>query len=197
MSWVNTMLDIGIIGMQASQKNKLEQLQRQNAEAALIEALLRALRDEIFRYKQAADEVLKLESNDPKSAAAGMKILFLQLQDFGLTPDMFPDISDKEYVATTTKSIRDNAKRLEGSLSTEDQAEVDTVVDAAMNLPGYNYYIQHHEVVNVYRQSLPIYDELKTRNNGCVAISVIFGSLVFLPMIFSWHWNCMRWADKH
>lgn len=168
MSWVNTVLDIGILSMQASQKHKLDQMQSQQVEAAFKETLVQALREYIFKYKQAADEVLQAEEQNPLVAAGAMRVLEARLIDFGIAPEMFPEISDKEYVASTMKHIRENAARMTNALAVEEQTAVSNVVDAAQKLPEYNYYLENRDDVLKYSEAQKAYNSLKFINNGCV-----------------------------
>jgi len=196
MSWMNTLLDIGIMGMQANQSQKLHQLQQQQAGAAAVQALIQALRDEIFKYKQAADEVLAMEVSDPKAAVVAMRILYIKLQEFGVTPDIFPELSDKEYAASTIKLIQGNSERLMADFPEEEQSEIEQIASAVLNLPKYKYYIENFDNAQKYRNALANYKKYKTLNSGCLSwfvgywvLSIIgaisFGAGMGIATVFS------------
>lgn len=179
MSWLNTLLDVGIISMQLSQRSKLEQLQQGQAAETLVRVVIQALREEIFKYRQAAEEILVLERKDPKVAAAAMKILFLRLKNLRLSADLFPEISDKEYFAATNRLIRENSTRLIRRLVPAEQKEVNRVAAVADALSDLTYYLEKYQDAQKYRQALLTIERLKTLNHGCVTISLVL-TLMFV-----------------
>lgn len=187
LSWVNTLLDVGIISMQISQRQKLEQLQQQNAEAKLIQAIVEALRNEIFKYRETAKVILGLETQTPKVAAAAMLILNARLQKLDVNPQMFPHLSDKEYVADTIRIIESEGERLLRQLNASQKREVASIVKAATSLPDYSFYIENYEPVKKYKEAVTDYNKLKGINSGCLKSVVFLGLLVTLPgfMAFS------------
>lgn len=164
MSWLNTLLDVASLGVQVSQASKLSQLQAQHGDAAVIQTLGLALRSEIFKYKFAADEVLALEATDQRAAACALEILHRRLQQAGISPDLFPDLADKEYAATTQRTIRDHRNRLMAQLSPADQSLVQEVATVALNLPRLHYLLDYHGEIDEYRAIYPSYLDLKQRN---------------------------------
>jgi hypothetical protein len=172
MGWLNTLLDVGILAGQWSSMNKLETLKQQGAEAAMVQAVLRELRNQIFNYKQSAEEIVGAEVQNPKRAAGAMKLLGLQLKESGITPELFIDLSDKEYVAATTRFIRDNGNRMLGSLPVDQQAEVNAFAAAAIRLPDYDYYLSNYDDGYRYRAALPDAQKYGIAQNGCIALLV-------------------------
>src|SRR5690606_35725834 len=90
---------------------KLKELQMQGAAIALIEALIKELRNQIFNFKQTAEAILVNEAETPVIAAGAMKLLERRLLESGITPDVFQEITDKEYTATVIRLIRENSDR--------------------------------------------------------------------------------------
>jgi hypothetical protein len=164
MGWLNTLLDAGILAAQVSSMSKLETMKKQGAEAATLQAILTEIRRQIFNYKQEAEEILSFAEAFPKQAAAGMKLLELRLQSSGITPDLFPDLNDKEYAAATARFIRDQYRRLFALLSATEQTEVKTVVSTVSNLQDYTYYLKHYQKAQTYRASLQVYKQLEPYN---------------------------------
>jgi hypothetical protein len=161
MGWLDTMLDVGIIGMQINQRHQLEQLQAQHASAVLLQKIVQALKDEIFKYKKMAEEILEMEPQHLKATAGAMELLHLRLQDFGVTPDMFPEISDKEYVSATIKFIRDNRNRLIHLLPPAEQKEIEGLVTTTSKLSEYSYYLNNYSHVQKYQELSEKYKKRK------------------------------------
>lgn len=182
MSWVNTLLDIGILSMQVNQKQKLEQLQSRQIEAAMMQTVVQALREYIFKFKQAAEEIVRAENQNPLVAAGAIRILEARLLDFGIAPEMFPDLSDKEYVASTIRLIRDNSNRMTKALPVSDQEVISQVVEASLHLPEYNYYVDTYQKVQKYQEAKKSYKSLEALNSGCLMTVVwlfLFGFTAF------------------
>jgi hypothetical protein len=186
MSWVNTLLDVGIIGLQMNQRSQLQQLQKQNADSAALQMIVQALREEIFKYKQATDGILALEAKDPKVAAGAMRLLEVRLDEFGLTPEMFPDLADKEYVASTTKLIHQNSHRMVSTLPEEDQKEIEDIATDALMQPRYAYYIENYNTVKKYREADKVVEELSSYNNTCLMNLVPFVLIFLIPFLCAW-----------
>ena len=123
MGWLDIAFDAAMLSTQISQRNKLQQLQQQHAEAAVIQAVVLALRQEIFKFKQTAEEIVALAATYPKQAAGALEILQRRFQQAGLTPDLFPELGDKEYVAATTRYLREQCQRLLAQLPPADRLE--------------------------------------------------------------------------
>ena len=132
MGWLDIAFDAAMLGTQISQRNKLQQLQQQHADVAAIQAVVLVLRREIFKFKQTGEEIVALAVTYPKQAAGALELLYQRFQQAGLIPDLFPELGDKEYVATATRYLRDQRERLFAQLAPADQLEVKNVASAAM-----------------------------------------------------------------
>lgn len=157
MSWWDV-IEVGLgaanLAANASNAQKLEQMRRQGAAVALMEAIVKELRNQIFKYKQTAEEILAMEAKSPKIAAAAMRLLELRFDDSGITPDLFNELGDKDYVANVMRTIRENSGRLMEKLMVEERVDVNAVIDKVKRLPDYAYYLDHHEKVHAYQEAL-------------------------------------------
>ena len=168
MSWVNTLLDTASLGVNIANAGKLAQLREQGATAGMVEAIVKELRNQIFNYKQKADHILEREGELPPKIIAGMmKLLETRLNESGIAPDWFPELSDKEYAATTFRLIHDNSERLFSQILSSEQAEVDQMIIAVNELPDYSYYLEHFKDGQELAEVAQIRDELASRN-GCL-----------------------------
>jgi hypothetical protein len=172
MSWLK-MLDIGLDVANAfiSEHNatKLKELQMQGATAAFIEAIIKELRNQIFNYKQTAETILANETESPVIAAGAMKLLERRLADSGITPEVFQEITDKEYTATVIRLIRENSDRMFRRLSEGDRTEVARVASVASRLQDYNFYVDNYQKGKDLQKATEVIRTYKNRQ-GCLPI---------------------------
>src|SRR5688572_3332055 len=100
MSWIKMVLDVASLGVEIANTQKLEQLRRQGIVNTFTQNVIRELRDQIFNYKQMAESILTTEATSPKQASGAIKILEARFNTSGITPDLFSELSDKDYVAS-------------------------------------------------------------------------------------------------
>ena len=184
MSKLGLLLDVVDIGISVSNYNQLQQMRGSQDAAAKVHAIIQLAREMAFKFNQETKEILGLEAINPKMAAARMNLLELYLQDMGLSPELFLELSDKEYMASTATTIRNNRARLWQMLAPGEQHEVHQAVDAVLNQPDYAYYLEHYDLVQNYRHELPIYERLKAYNSGCLLLILICISPIVLSFVF-------------
>jgi hypothetical protein len=185
MGWLDAIgvgLDIANIAISSSNAERLEELRRQGAAMALIQAIVKELRDQIFNFKQTAEVILANESKSPKITAGAMKVLELRLQQSGIAPDLFQELGDKEYTASAIRLIRDNSSRLVGQLSLEEQTEVHRMASAASRLPDYNFYLSVYKDAKRLEEAQQIVAQYGGRNS---CLMKIIGILIIWPGFFT------------
>ena len=164
------------------------EMQRQGATADSMRALTSVLRDQIFRYKQTAEALLAGEAKSPKVAAGSMKFLEVNLDESQISPSLFLELGDKEYCVNTTQLIRENSARMFGQLTSDEQAEVGRVIEAASRKPDYEYYLANYDSYQSMKAVEPTYNQLASRNTcGAKMWYVLWGMLgwgiAVFPMI--------------
>ena len=154
------------------------EMQRQGATADSMRALTSVLRDQIFRYKQTAEAILAGEAKSPKIAAGSMKFLEINLDESQISPSLFLELGDKEYCVNTTRLIRENSARMFGQLTSDEQAEVGRVIEAASRKPDYEYYLANYDSYQSMKAVEPTYNQLASRNTcGAKMWYVLWGKL--------------------
>jgi hypothetical protein len=170
MGWLDTVLDVAGLAMDVANYNKLNQLKQQQGQTAqytqYIEALLREMRNEVFRFHQAAEEILAREDDSPRVAAAAIALLEIRLQASPLSPDLFIELGDKNYVASTFRQIHESKRRLFNQLSHEEQAEVNQIAAKSIAMEDADYYIDHYHSAQQLREAQMTVTELAGRNSG-------------------------------
>jgi hypothetical protein len=146
MGWgdvISIGLGLGNIAINAGNANTLQEMKMQQAGEALYRDFINVMRNGMFNLKQTAEDVLASEATEPLKAAGAMRILDRQLTATSLTPDLFPEFADKDYVSKVIKLIRENSYRMYTNLDKPRQAQVDQLVEHVSRLPDYRYYLQN------------------------------------------------------
>lgn len=172
MSWLKAIgigLDLADAYIAEQNAKKLKELQMQGAAIALIEALIKELRNQIFNFKQTAEAILVNEAETPVIAAGAMKLLERRLSESGITPDVFQEITDKEYTATVIRLIRENSDRMLRGLSKEEQAEINHVASVASRLQDYEFYVENYQKGKELQKATEVITTYKNRQ-GCLPI---------------------------
>lgn len=183
MGWLDTVLSAASAGASLYNVSQLQTLRQQGAQAALIQAMLAHLRDQIFQFKQMTEYGLAQEAQSVKRAAGIISIVASRLDDSGITPELFPNLGDKEYAMQTIRLIGENRRRLLGLLSRDEQAEISLVVSAADRLPDYNYYAENYNDGRRLADAENAVTQYAGRN-GCLAqIGLLAYAFVGIPAI--------------
>ncbi|MEI2692597.1 MAG: hypothetical protein V9H69_23885 [Anaerolineae bacterium] len=188
MGWldvINVGLNLGNAAISAGNAAKLEEMRRQGATTEAMLAITAILRDQIFRYKQTAEAILSSEGKSPKIAAASMKFLELNLDRSSIRPDLFLELSDKEYCAKTTRLIHENSVRMFGQLSPTEQLEIGRVVEAADRKPDYEYYLANYANYQAYNAVKPTYNSLASKNSCGAKMMYLVWVAVGLAIMFT------------
>lgn len=177
MSWFSIALDIAHLSLAYEHSKKLDNLQKQGAKRALIEAAIKELRDQIFHFNQATESVINIREENPRRAAIMMKIVEKNLDESFIHPDLFSEISDKEYVASTIRWVRESSYQMLSAFPAREQALINATADAACKLPDYQFYLDNYEDGKSLRMALETIQG-KGSSYGCFVKSGIFLMIV-------------------
>jgi len=178
MSTLKTLLTVANIGISAANYGRLQELQEEQGQAQSVAMLVQLAKDMLFNFKQAADDAIANGSVNPKLSTARLQMLNLGLSEMGITPQVFPDLADKEYAAITQKYITTNYEQLMAQLPAEEKREVQTAIQAVQQYQDAEYYLTHYDSVEDYQQAKPVYEQLSSRNGCLMTIGII---LLFYP----------------
>jgi hypothetical protein len=133
--WLHAGLEIATYAKaQRAQKDLAEMKTASEMEEAR-RALLEAMRSFIFdisRDIQLAEEQL---TEFPQQVYIVSSSLDWRLSESGLTPDVFPDFHDKEYVLKTEKKIKEVSEKSREKLTSEKIREADQAVQYIAEIP--------------------------------------------------------------
>lgn len=151
MSVLGTLLDVASLSVEIAMAQQLEEMQRQGATAANMRVLANHLKDQIFKYNESYKNIVAQAPVAPLQAAGALRLLQIRLNESGLSPDLFTELSDKEYVSMTFRQIKDKIAELTTALGPEDQASLEALVSKVSRLPDYNYYIENYDLAEEYK----------------------------------------------
>jgi hypothetical protein len=164
------LLDAASITTEMTMVGQLENMRQKGAVQAVMQKILAALRDWIFKYNEASKNVLDLEKKDPKQAAGAMRLLEYRLKKSGINPDWFFELGDKSYVSDTYRSIKDHVDRLNHKISDDENKEVQAFFEKVYRLEDYNYYLANYARLLQYRSALP---KSKFLSSGARTIGIV------------------------
>jgi ribosomal protein S27E len=195
MGWFNTMLNVATAASSAYSASQLHAMRKQQAEAALIQAVLAHLREQIFRLKQMAESALSLEAESPKLAAGALSVVELHLHNSGITPDLFPDLADKEYAMQTVRLVVNHKRRLMAQLTPAEQAEVQQLVAVAQRMPDYNYYLENYDDSRRLAEATDTVTRYASRNSCSAQIGLLTYGFVGILIIMTLFANLFSGGD--
>lgn len=171
--WVHAGLEVATYAQARKARQNAEMIQADLQTAAAIaarkeaqEALIKAMRNFIFevhRDIQRAEEHIR---SFPQQAFIVAKSLEWKLKDSGLTPEVFPEFSDKDYVYNTQKKINavisESASRL--SEAQVDQAE--SAVKCLVEMPLLQEAIQAKSSLEQIQATEEEWKAVEAQKNG-------------------------------
>jgi hypothetical protein len=178
MGKLDTFLSFVDVGLNVAQIGQLEQLKRQGMASALRESLLKQLRDMIFTFKQKAETILRFEDQDKLRTACALQLLQNELDETGISPELFPELLDKEYVANTIRLIRENNSRLLSYLSPEEIDSISNIVRISDQLEEHSFYVGNYDNYKKLQNSKKSLEDAKGKRN--LAFIAFFCLMFFL-----------------
>ncbi|MCA9981351.1 MAG: hypothetical protein KDD89_10970 [Anaerolineales bacterium] len=185
MDALNLGLGMANAAANAHSAAKLEEMRQQGAEAALMQELIKYLRNEIFNFKKSAEAILEAEDVEPKVRVGALKLLEARLEQSGIEPTLFVELADKEYASDTIKLIQSNSSQLFLALSPPEQKETEQAVEAVMQLSEYEFYLENHDDFEEISRAKEVYDLYKTRHGCLMSMVILFGGFMILSILCS------------
>jgi lipopolysaccharide biosynthesis glycosyltransferase len=132
---MSSWLDLINVGLNAAHSHQIrkaqEQLQQMEAdavEAALRQQVLEIMRNFVFEIAQDIKALEEHLETAPQQVYIVAHALRWRLQDMGITPDLFPEFRDKEYVQQTQTKIRYAIQESKTMLTADQRKEADKAV---------------------------------------------------------------------
>lgn len=130
--WLD-LIGIGIDVAQSHQiykaREELGQLQAGAQAEAARKLILEMMRNFVFEIVQDIKALEDHMQTSPQQVYVVARALEWRLQDSGISPDIFPEFGDKEYVQQAFTRIRSATQQSRGQLSDEQFAQAETAVN--------------------------------------------------------------------
>ena len=123
MSWLRTIVDVADLAVGVNNAVQLSRMQEMGQQVQAVEALRSVMREYIFRMNEAKEDLLLYKKQKPIAVVAGLYYLEAEIDSSPVKPEIFEDISDKEYISSTVRSIRQERMGLL-ELFTEEQHDL-------------------------------------------------------------------------
>jgi len=200
MGWgdvISIGLGLGNLAVNSSNAATLQQMKLQQANEALYREFIGLMRNGMFNLKQTAESVLAGEEELPLKAAGAMRILDYKLSSSGITPDLFTELSDKEYAAATAKLINSNSNRMYAALDIDGKQKADRLVEHLQRLADLQYYVEHADGASRLQatKSAAGVDNNTQKKWGLIAIGLILfsGLLMMVSAELGMLTSCVGW----
>jgi hypothetical protein len=156
MSRIDTVVNVANLGFNIANFSQLRGIRNQAENQALQQELLKQLRSAVFNIKQAASQ---LEKEKPIAQAAALTVLLREITDYNISPDLFPDFQDKEYVLSVIGSVSDQQVKVMARLDSRGENILKIFKDIYFQMPDMEYYVLHHASAGQYNQAVTSNDK--------------------------------------
>lgn len=123
MSWLRAIVDVADLAVGVNNAVQLGKMQEMGQQVQAVDALRAVMREYIFKMNEAKEDLLMYRKRSPIAVVAGLYHLEAEIDDSPVKPEIFDDISDKEYISSTLRSIRQERMGLV-EYFTEDQHDL-------------------------------------------------------------------------
>ena len=153
MGWFELIFTAGEIGIEYAQFQKIKEVSQLQTYGMVAETIQIVLRNYIFNINNAKEDLLPYIKTNPSAVAAGLRSLELELDNSGVTPALFFQLTDKEYWATTQRNIRQTIFEIETSLTTEQKSAVESAAIARLQIEDLTFIVQTYDSVQTVSEA--------------------------------------------
>jgi len=199
--WLD-LIGIGIDVAQSHQiykaREELQQLQAGAEEAALHKAVLEMMRNFVFEIAQDIKALEDKMQTAPQQVYVVARALEWRLQDSGISPDIFSEFNDKEYVQQTFTKIRTAVQQSKALLSQEQLTQAETAVGYIAESGLLNQAIETKSAFEELQSTEPEWNRLSKQAGkassmktlGCLGLFLTFSVvpvsiLIVVSLIYS------------
>ena len=163
LDWINFGLGMASATASVSNARRLEQMQREGAEAAVIQALLSALRDLVFDSRAKLKVIEPLMESDPLPVFAMARTVEWRLTALGIEPSLFPEFRDKEYVQETLDQLAQIEKGTYGRMTPEQRQQAEDCALALYEMPLLDKAVASETAREAFKATDSEWSSLTTR----------------------------------
>jgi uncharacterized membrane protein len=123
-----------------------------NATPEEVLALVRAIRDQVFHFRQTAEALVAKVDRSPRLCAGVLLLIEQRLRYAQVSYELFDEIADKEFVVETQRYISTHTSRLLQAIAPFELTEVLDMVYAYEQIDDLKYFIEHIDTVQAVAQ---------------------------------------------
>lgn len=135
LDWINFGLNVATVSATMSNAAQLDQLRREGATAAAIQAILTELRNLVFDSREKLKIIEPLMESDPLPVFAMARTVEWRFSTLGIVPALFPEFRDKEYVQETLDQLERIEKGTYGRMTPEQRQQAEDTALALHEMP--------------------------------------------------------------
>lgn len=187
MGWLDV-LNLGVDIYQTVQlisiKNQVSALQSGALAESLSRELITALKNAVFSVNKDL-KVIQTEVNHfPKETYVVAKILEWRIAFFGITPNVFPELSDKDYAENVIQGIREVKLLSSQQLDSETIRRADAVSERIIELPQLDEWIALTQKKTQSSNLTHQIEEAKSRKSILKLLSIVsFAASIILAIV--------------
>jgi hypothetical protein len=127
-NWLHTGLQVATLAKAYSAESQLSEMKAVAEVEAARQALLEAIRNFIFDISRNVQIVEEQIKNSPQQVYIVLKALEVKLAESGVSPEIFPDLQDKEYCFKTQQKLTKLASQAKETLTQSQITEAETAL---------------------------------------------------------------------
>jgi hypothetical protein len=184
-SWLD-LINVGLNAAQSAQihqaQEQLQRMEAEAAEAALREQVLEVMRNYIFEIAQDIKALEEQLQQAPQQVYVVAHALRWRLENLGVTPEIFSEFADKEYVQQTQTKIRSAIQQSQTMMTAEQHTQADQAVRFIKQSDLLQDAIEAESAKENLQASEPEWEALKKKLNstqgkkalGCLGLVMVF-----------------------
>jgi hypothetical protein len=141
MGWFEILslgLDVVQIGVLSQQSSTLKGMNERQLAGALQKEILEIFKNLVFASNKSAEALTEQLEHEAQKVYVLARLLQFRLANYNITPDIFPEFGDKEYVSQTQKTISALIKESQLKLDETELQDAEACVETVKQMPGLN-----------------------------------------------------------
>lgn len=147
LDWLNLGLNVVDTAISLNNSKKISQLQAQGASEAIVQAVLNELRQLIFDSREKLKAIEPHAQDHPLAAFTLASLIGWRFESIGLTPRMFPEFRDKEFVSETLAQVNRLLTTTQSRLSPDELARGKETTQSMIEMSLLRKAVSHQEIV--------------------------------------------------
>lgn len=158
----NVAMNISQSAQLAEQRTRLEGLRGQAAAEALRQRLIETMRNFVFASGEQLKVLAEYKEEASQAVFAAASIMAWKFRAGGVTPEVFPEFRDKEYVQEVRSRLQDTLEDAQSRLSADEVQEGERCVEAIIQMPLLNEAIGVQSASEALEETRSSWEQLES-----------------------------------